>query len=277
MAPQGDKKTIKMTSGKLRIYWQLWSTMAKYSLAEVMVNRATSVLFFLGKGIRFAMMLFFLLLIKQNIHGMAGYTTDQVVVFFLTYQFTDTLAQILYRGVYIFSWQVRSGELDFYLAKPINPLFRILTGKPDIIDVFFFIPSTLLSMYIIAQLNVSVTLTSALVFLAMVINGFLITTGFHILVVCLGVMTTEVDNAIMLYRDTVALSKFPVTIYGEAIRIALFFLVPVGIMNTLPAQFLLQLQPSMSVFLAGAIGLGFFALSLLTWRFSLRKYTSAGG
>lgn len=207
----------------------------------------------------------------------AGYTTDQVIVFFLTYQFTDTLSQMLFRGVYIFSNQVRSGELDFYLSKPINPLFRILTGKPDIIDFTFFFPTTILSIWIMTQLNLHITLASLLTYFALLINTFFIATSFHILVICLGILTTEVDNAIMLYRDLTAMSRFPIDVYREPLRTALFFIVPVGLMNTVPAQVLLNLKPTMTLLTTCAIGLGFLFLSLRAWSFSLRRYTSAGG
>jgi ABC-2 type transport system permease protein len=262
---------------RLKIYWHIWFTIAKYAYEETFLNRWTNALFFIGKAIRFGMALFFLILLHNNIQKFAGYTTDQVMIFFLTYQAIDTLSQVFFRGVYLFSWQVRSGELDFYLSKPINPLFRILTGKPDIIDAVFFLPTTVVSIWLAMQLHIHVTLTSALVYALLMINGFLISTAFHILVICLGIVTTEVDNVVMLYRDTMALARFPVDVYAEPLRGILFFLLPIGLMVTVPAQFLLNLTPSSSLVLTLLIGGGFFFLSLWIWKISLKKYTSAGG
>lgn len=262
---------------RAKIYWKVWKTIAVYGLAETFVNRWTNVLFFFGKSMRFGMTLFFLFLLSKTIKGIAGYTTDQVIIFYLIYQFTDTLAQVFFRGVYEFSWKVKSGELDFFLSKPMNPLFRIMTGKPDLIDAIFFIPTTILSVYLLLKLAPGFSSFSLLAVAVLLINGFLIAAAFHIFVVCLGIITTEVDNAVMMYRDLNALSRFPVNMYREPLRTTLFFLIPVGMMNTIPAQVLLNVTPSHSILVTLCVGVGFFLLSLQTWKYSVRKYTSAGG
>ncbi len=262
---------------RLHVYWFIWWKVAQYAIAETFLSRWTNVLFLTGKTLRFGMLLFFLLLIEKNIQNFAGYTTSQIIIFFLTYQFLDTLSQIIYRGVYEFSWQVRSGELDFYLSKPVSPLFRILTGKPDILDSIFIIPTTILSIWIAAHLNLYFSLASVALYLALVINGFLILTSLHILVVCLGIVTTEVDNAIMLYRDMNALARFPVDVYKEPFRTILFFVIPVGMMNTIPSEALLHVRLTYTLPFVFGVGLGFFSLSMLVWKLSLKKYTSAGG
>lgn len=251
--------------------------MAKYALAETFVNRWTNTLFMTGKTMRLGMALLFLFLLSKNVSHLAGYTTGQVIIFFLSFQILDTLNQMLYRGVYLFSWQVKSGELDFYLAKPINPLFRILTGKPDILDALFFLPQTALSIWLILQFTPNITLASFATYLLLLFNGFLITTGMHILVICLGVLTTEVDNAILLYRDLNNLGRFPIDIYREPFRTILFWIVPIGLINTIPAQVLLNLKPSYGLAFTFAVGILFFLISLRVWNESIKKYTSAGG
>lgn len=262
---------------RLSVYWRVWSTLAEYALAETFINRWTNILFMIGKVLRFGMLLFFLFFIQQSVQEFNGYTPQQIVVFFLTYQFLDTLAQVFYRGVYLFSWQVKSGELDFYLSKPLHPLFRILTGKPDFIDVFFFIPTTLLSVYLMREFFFAADPVTVLAYLLLLVNGFLIATAFHILIISLGVITVEVDNAVMLYRDINTMSRFPVTIYHEMLRNVLLFALPVGLMNTIPAQVLLQSHPTVQIWATLAIGITFLTCSIQVWNWSIKRYTGAGG
>lgn len=268
---------MKHLRHRLSIYWKLWQTVAKYSFAETFLNRWTNLLFFTGKAMRFGMSMLFLFLLEKTVKSVAGYSTDQVIIFYLVYQMLDTITQLFYRGVYEFSWKVRSGELDFYLSKPINSLFRILTGKPDAIDAIFFLPTTAISVAILFRLSPHITPASILLFLLLLINGFLIATAFHILVICLGILTTEVDNAVMMYRDINNLARFPVNMYREPLRFILFLIVPVGLMNTIPAQVLLNLEPSRTIWLSLLIGVSFFLLSLRAWKYAVRQYTSAGG
>ncbi|HYD35299.1 MAG TPA: ABC-2 family transporter protein [Vitreimonas sp.] len=259
----------------LQTYYQVWFITASNALQRAFVNRWTNVLFILGKVLRLGMSLLFLYLLKERNITIAGYTTDQVIVFFLTYQFIDIVAQVLYRGVYNFGRLIKSGEFDFYLARPISALFRSLTGEPDINDVFFLVPSTVLSIWLIAQLPLSITVSSVLLYLVVIINSLLIATGLHILVLVVGIVTTEVDNIIWTYRDITRLGQFPVTMYVEPLRTALFFILPVGFMYTIPAQVLLGSPLSFSIPVTLGIGVVFFWITLKIWAWGLQRYSSA--
>lgn len=256
-------------------YSKIWLLTASNAWQETFVNRGTNALFMVGKVIRLAMTLLFLFLVKQNVANFAGYTSDQIIVFFLTYQFVDVLAQVFYRGVYIFREKIRTGEFDFYLLKPVNALFQSLTGRPDINDSLFIIPTTVASIYIASQLQLTITVSSVLLFLILMANAFLIATALHIVVLVIGILTTEVDGVIWLYRDLMQLGRFPVSMYLEPLRFILFFLVPIGMMITIPAEVLLNLNPSYGVGLALLIGIGSVVASLQLWQWSLKHYASA--
>lgn len=262
---------------RLSVYWTVWSTIAQYAWAETFLNRWTSALFLLGKTIRFGMLLFFLTFIKQSVQTFDGYTPDQMVVFFLTYQFIDTSSQMLYRGVYEFSRKVQSGDLDFYLSKPIHPLFRILTGKPDFIDLIFFIPTTVFSVYLLYGSLVSASWQALVGYTILLVNGFLIATALHILILAIGILSVQVDNVVMFYRDLNNMTRFPVSIYTEPIRTVLLFVVPVGLMNTIPAQVLLQKPLSVPYLIACIVGVSFLFFSIKTWSWAIKQYTGAGG
>lgn len=256
-------------------YVLLWTTLATNALQETFINRGTNALFLSGKIIRFSFSLFFLWLLRNTITAFSSYTVDQVILFYLTYQFIDTAAQIFYRGVYLFGNQIKSGDFDFALAKPISPLFQSLVGKPDINDAVFLIGTTVFSLFIASQLEVTVTTSSALLFSLLLINSFLIATGFHILVLCAGIFLTEVDGIIWLYRDITRLGQFPVTAYLEPLRSLLLFVIPVGVLFTVPVEVLLGLLNPMGALLACMFGVGFLALTLKVWSSSLKQYQSA--
>jgi ABC-2 type transport system permease protein len=267
-----NKRSI---SFRLQKYFKVWWLSATTAVQVAFINRATHLLFFVGKALRLAMTLGVLLLIRSQTTQLGGYTTDQMIIFFLTYQLLDIVAQIAFRGVYMFSEQVRSGNFDFTLISPINPLFRALTGMPDVNDALFLIPNLAIMGYLLTQLDLSLTLMGWLWFALLFINSLLIVTSLHIVALSIGVLTTEVDGIIFLYRDLARLGQFPVSIYLEPMRSALFFIIPIGIMITIPAEVLLGLPPTHSVLVAFLIGAGSFWLSLRLWRTSLRHYTSA--
>lgn len=261
-------KTIKK-------YLTVWKALALTEFQNAFIHRGTHSLFLLGKFMRLGMALTLLFVIKNTVKQFAGYTSDQMVVFYLTYQFVDVLGQTFYRGVYMFSEKVRSGEFDFTLLKPMSSLFQALVGKPDVNDALFILPITGLSLYIFSTLNLAYSLSTILWYLALLLNSFLIVTALHIVVLVVGVVTTEVDGVIWMYRDLSALGRFPITIYGEPLKTLLFFVVPIGMMITIPAELLLGSSPTFSLGLTFAVGLASLFVSLKLWNWSLRKYSSA--
>lgn len=264
-----------MSFKRFKTYFTIWSIIASNAIQETFVNRWSNALFFLGKAIRVGMSLTVLLLIKQVTKGFGQYTTDEMIVFFLTYQLIDLIAQIFYRGVYSFSNLVKSGQFDFYMAKPINPLFRALTGQPDINDVLFLIPNLIISGIVLSRLHIHITPLSVLLYIVLLINSFLIITALHIIVLTIGVVTTEVDGVIWMYRDLIRLGQFPVSIYSEPLRSILFFVVPIGIMITVPAEVLLNAKPTFSITTATVVGVGSLLLSLRIWSWGVKQYSSA--
>lgn len=260
---------------RLSTYFSIWLKLAINSVQETFINRATSTLFFSGKAIRFAMMLLFLMLLRTQLKTIGAYTTDHLVVFYLTYYFVDLFGQMFYRGVYQFGQKVRTGEFDFYLLKPISPLFQSLAGKPDINDALFFIPSSLLSFFITTQLNIAISVSGILWFIMLFLNSLLIVTGLHMLVLAIAIRTVDVDGVIWLYRDISKLSQFPVSIYFEPLKTILFFVIPVGFMVTIPAEVLIGNEPTYSLAVTFTVGMLFLLGSYTAWKQSLKYYTSA--
>ena len=91
----------------------------------------------------------------------------------------------------------------------------------------------------------------------------------------LGIITLEIDHTIMIYRDIVNLGRLPVDIYRQPIQGILTYLIPVGIMITLPAKALMGLVTPIGVLLSFVLGLVLIFSSLKFWNFALKNYSSA--
>lgn len=260
---------------QLRRYLRIWLLFGRMSLQISFVNRGTIIFFFLGKGLRYGMMLLLLWTLSRGITQVGEYSLAQLTIFFLVFQSIDTLSQLIFRGVYEFGSQVKSGDFDFALCKPVNPLFRALLGTPDINDLLFVIPTLALNLYILSQLPIQFSAGNIFMFFFLLINSFIIASAFHIIVLALGILIVEIDNTIMMYRDVARLAQIPVSLYPRFIQFALFSLVPVGLMMTIPSQVLIGLTPTVAIPATILLGVCTLAASLLVWRKALQKYTSA--
>ena len=177
----------------------------------------------------------------------------------------------------MFSPLIREGRFDSYLSKPVSPLFRSLMGHPDLNDAMFLLPMIGVSLWIVSQLQVAISLTSVLWYLVMLLNGFSIALGLHILVMSACIILVDVDSIIWLYRDLLRLGQFPVTVYQEPLRSLLYFVMPVALMVTIPTQGLLGDVGPVLIFGTLLAGVGFFGVSLYVWKLALRQYSGAGG
>jgi len=259
----------------LQKYFQLWLKLTANSFMSALLTRFSATIFLIGKFLRFVFFMIFLLTVFSQTRMLAGYNEAQAVFFFLTFNLIDTVTQLFFREVYRFRPMVVSGDFDLILVKPVSPLFRALAGGADPLDLIMLVPYIGIFWYTLTLVAPSLTLVRIFGYLLLFGNGLLIATGFHILVLALAILTTEIDHAVMIYRDLTSMGRIPVDIYQQPLRALLTFVVPVGIMMTFPAQALLGLLKPGMTFVSLVMGVLFFLLCLRVWRFSLTRYSSA--
>ena len=258
----------------MKKYLRVWWTFAINSLQIQLMVRWAVVLFLFGKILRFAIFTFFIVILLTKTKVFAGYSLNQTLFFYLSFNLIDVLAQLLFREVYRFRPAVVNGTFDFYLIKPYNALFRALTSGPDLLDFITLIPLLGAIIYFIGILQIG-SFLNIVIYILLILAGFLIATAFHILVLSLAILTTEIDSAVLLYRDITNMGRFPIDIYKEPLRSFLTFAIPVGIMMTFPTKALMGVLSSSLIIYSLIFSVAFFYVSILIWRFSLKHYSSA--
>ncbi len=247
--------------------------MSKNAFLAMLNHRVGVIVFTTGKVLRFAFFGAFIYFLLSKTDTLAGYTLHQTLFFFLTFNLIDIITQFLFRETYRFRPLIVSGNFDLVLIKPINALFRSLMGGADILDLFM-IPPMIFAVYYVGSL-LDPSTSQIILYIILVINGLVIATAFHIAVLSLGIITLEIDHTIMIYRDLTNLGRLPIDIYKEPLKGILTYMIPVGIMITLPAKAMMGLVTPMGVIISFALGVLMMTLMLRFWGFALKQYTSA--
>jgi len=255
-------------------YLHLWLKLTENSFLISLTSKFNAFIFLLGKILRFGLMLGFIWVLFSQTKKLADFGVLQFSFFFLTYTIVDTVTALFFREVYRFRPMVVSGDFDLILVKPMNPLFRALAGGADPLDLFMMIPYIAILMYIAGKLG-TFSVGHVVLYLLLLANGLLIATGFHILVLALAIVTTEIDHAVMIYRDLTSMGRVPVDIYREPMRTILTFLIPVGVMMTFPAKAFLGLLTPWIIIASLVLGIVFFLICFRFWNIALTKYASA--
>lgn len=256
--------------------FKIWWLYTVNSFQQTLTNRSLVVIFLTGKVLRIVLFAIFLNFLLKGTQGLAGYSSQQVIFFYLSFNLVDTLAQLLFREVYRFRQLVVTGNLDLVLSKPLNPLLRVLLGGGDLLDLIMLL--LIAGLVVWFGMNyISLSLFSWAAYLLLIINGLIIAAAFHILVLALGMVTTTIDHLIMVYRDFSSMLRIPIDLYIEPVRSLLTFVIPLGIMLTFPAKALMGLLSPQLIVTSLALTGVFLFLSLKYWRYSLKQYASAGG
>lgn len=255
---------------------KIFKLMAQQAWKITFQARLGAVFFMVGKIVRVFFIFFFLAVIFSRTQIIKGYTFNQILLFYLTFNIIDTLSQILYREVYRFRPLVVSGGFDGVLLKPYHPFMKVLLGGIDYLDLLLVIPYIAAVIVIYLKSGPFNPLHLGLYFL-FVANSLVLVTAFHIIVLALGIVTTEVDHTIMIYRDLTSMGRFPMDIYKEPVRGIFTYIIPVAVMMTVPSQALLGfLSPLFAVY-SFLISLVLLFLSLRFWNYAVRRYQSWGG
>jgi len=253
---------------------KVWLLYTNYSFQQVLTNRALMVIFMTGKAIRILMFLLFLSFIFRGAADIAGFDRRQIIFFYLVFNFVDTSAQLFFREVYRFRPLVVSGNLDFVLLKPINPLVRVLLGGADVMDLIMLGLIGIATVWFGISF-ISGSLSHWLLFALLVLNGIILSAAFHITILGIGIITISIDHLIMIYRDLTALMRIPVDLYIEPLRSLLTFIIPLGIMFTFPAKALMNFLSWQMILISFVMSASALSASLIFWRYSLRHYQSA--
>lgn len=259
---------------KIKKYFKSWLILTSGTTQIAFQSRFGAGIFILAKLLRYLFFLFFLYVLTAKTKTIAGYSFAQVVLFYATYNLVDTTSQLLFRDVYRFRVQIINGLFDYVLLKPFSPLFKSLFGGVDLLDLPIFFLSVFFiftSIKFIGDLSAE----NVIAYLFLLVNALLIALSIHILVLALGIITTSVDNAIMLYRDIVQMGRVPIELYLEPLRGIITFIIPVGIMMSFPPKALMGVLSLNYLFYAAAFSLVFLYFSFKFWQFSLKHYQSA--
>lgn len=170
--------------------------------------------------------------------------------------------------------EIWKGTFDFTLLRPIDVQFlaSVRHWRPlAVVDLLLGFGVLGVAM---GRLGQSLTLPSVVAFVATLIAGvtilYAILLAFSALVFWSpGFLFTWLFNAFF------QMARYPIGLYPGWLRLALTWVIPVGIMTTVPAQALSGLLTSGMLIGSLALALVFFAGATVLFRTGLRRYASA--
>ncbi len=256
-------------------YYGIWKQLTRLAIGTYLSNAIDYTSFFVGKLIRFGFFLLFIASLFRFTDRLAGYTKYEAVLFFLTFNFIDVCSQALFRGIYLFRRDIQTGNFDFILSKPVNPLFYSLSRLTDIADFIFLAPIVALIVFVMVRIPAMHSLSSMFLYAGMLLVGLVIVLGIHIISASVTIWKIESENFIWVYREAMTIGRFPPEIYAAPVQLIFMIIIPIITIVAFPVKAALQIMSwKWIVFALMYAGL-FLKLALFLWSRALRKYSSA--
>ncbi len=213
------------------------------------------------------------MVVYTQVDSLAGWSRSEMLVVLGCYQvLSGVLATFIEPNAMWFDERVKKGELDEILLKPIPSLYLVTLGTQAPLGLIGMLLGLLVigtglhgqGLVIVNVLSGIVAFTTALVLLW--------ATRVLVMMVSLWAPSLALD---VMYGALWQFGRYPVAIYDQPIKSFLTFMVPVGLMTTVPAMALTRGIGISVVALCAAIGIGVIVLVNSLWSKSLRQYTSA--
>jgi ABC-2 type transport system permease protein len=224
----------------------------------------------------------FIWVVLSRFETLAGWTLGQVAFLYGLRLIAHALAGILTGPFFGLEWQVRTGEFDRYLIRPLSPLLQFMTQRVEI-SIFGDLVGGL-AVFVAANQLIGLAWTppAALYLVLAILGGALAEASIRILIGALSFRVLASQSFLFL-ADSVfsTFANYPLTIFGGILQALLTLVIPLAFVAYVPATVLLDRTAELQVnplvaYIAPVVGAIWMLVAVRVFHRELRNYQSAG-
>ena len=232
---------------------------------------------FFADGTLFLVQLLTFQVIYSLVDAIGDWNRGQMIIFVGTFSMINALNMMIYFfGVVSIPDKIKSGDLDLYLTKPINPLLRITFENVNPGSFPLVIMSVLIIIYGVQISGIEVTFPIGLGYAVFVLLMTLLWYDMEVILRTIPFLVISANGIMQLEGHLIEMNfRVPGILFKGVFKVIFYFLLPYGIMSTVPTQFIsgnLTLPGLIHALCVAAI---FTVFTLWFWKFGLRHYKSA--
>ena len=211
-----------------------------------------------------------------NVRTVAGWDLNSMIVLTGTFSLVLGLLDGLFQtNMSKLSEQVNRGELDYVLSKPLDSQFYVSTRYVNLNEIPTVLIATLTVATGVARTGLVPSALDVVGYALLVACAVITFYGLWFATVTLALWSGRINNIAYLIMPITDMGRMPSDIYRGIFRVFFTFIVPVGLVSTVPAQALLGGFDPFMLLYAVCASTTAVVFSRWFWRFSLSRYTSA--
>ena len=249
----------------LRLTWRY----LRHNLMSAMAYRGAFILQTFGMLLNDLMLLVFWTLLFQRFPLLNGWDLSGVMTIYAVSAAGFGLTVVVCGNVTRVAGIIASGDLDYYLALPADPLLHLLSSRMDMPgwgDILFGVV-----LYVVVVPGGWQTLP---LFVLLVVLIAVIFCGVGVLAGSLAFWLGQAqDLALQWFNATLSFSLYPVDFFPGLVRVFLYTLLPSAFIGSVPARLLLDFGWQQLALMA-AFSAGLALLARWIFYLGLRRYES---
>lgn len=252
-------------------------TLIKMKLSRLMVFRLSFFGAFFVDGAMFLLQILMYQAIYSQVDTIGGWAKGDMIIFVGTFSLINALnMMIFFFGSMEIPNKIKSGDLDHYLTKPVNPLLRLTFESVDPGSIPLVIASIVLILYGINVAELKVTLFRVVIYVVFVLLMTLLWYDLQIIINSIPFFTISAANISRMSDTMLELClKIPGTLFSGVFKFIFCLVLPYGIIATIPAQYISGKLAPYGLAYGCLIVFVFTVFTLWFWRFGLKHYKSA--
>lgn len=211
---------------------------------------------FFVDGSLFAVQLLAFGAVYAHVDAVGGWGKGEMVLYIGTFSLLNALNMTFYFfGVNSIPYKVRSGELDFYLSKPVSPLFRLTFENISPGSVPLVIMSVCVIGRGIRMLHMALTLRAVIGYAFWVLVMAVLYYDMEVILRTVSLYILSMARLEQLEEACIDLCmKVPGIAFYGGYKAIFYLVLPYGVMATLPVQRLVgDMSPCMAVYGIGVV------------------------
>lgn len=254
----------------------IW-TLFKMKLSKQMMYRLS---FFGATFVDGSLFLLWLLMfnaIYGQVDSIGGWNKGQTTIFLGTFSLLNAINMTIYFfGVLGIPNKIRNGDLDHYLTKPVNPLFRITFENINLGSFPLILLSIGIIVYGLSLTGITVTAGTVLLYTVFVLPMSVMYYNMEVIIRTVPFFVIAASSVERIEGAAMDLCmRVPGILFTGIFKILFYFILPYGIMATIPAQILTNSASAEMIILSAGIVIVFTVFTQWLWRFGLKHYKSA--
>lgn len=261
---------------KMRRYGRLYAAFVKYTFAREAEFRGDFLSYTFVNLLWAGFSVFIVGIFYTQTDDIAGWSLGEAFALLATWHIVNAILTFFVRRNFSkLPDEIKDGQLDIVITKPVNTQFMVSLKHIDTPKIFNLIFAILLLIFGVSRAGVDVTASGVLLYVVLVAAGVVIGYALWFAVLTLAFRFLGMSNLEMLFDSVFRFARFPADAFQAIGKAILFSVVPLGIITQLPSEALARELAWPWAVYGVLLAVVFFFWSSWLWKRKIRQYASA--